>query len=355
MATIEQVASALGPVSWYRFAEGALDQDSVASRHGTTLGAPSHSADSPYPGGPGSAMDFASSLFSFPLSIGPTVGGSFSISWWMRASNLTNLQIPLGFGNASFVFAGGADAPYEAYFSASGESNSFVLFHPLPSDAWVHIVLVWDKANSTHSVYRDGVVAATQPLNDGPGVWPYMRVGSQSVGSAQHMRPGGLMAEIMPFDKVLTAEEVGYLHDPSTFAGPPPPTPTPPSNTTAPVAGGTPDVGEVLTVTNGSWSNSPSSYSYEWRMADSADPLAISSAAGSTINEITVTEAHEGKYLLCRVTAANADGSGLANSNMLGPVPGGDIDPDPDPPPRRAHPRQRAARARNYRRYVRGR
>jgi hypothetical protein len=88
---------------------------------------------------------------------------------------------------------------------------------------------------------------------------------------------------------------------------------TTPVNTVAPVASGTVNVGDVLTVTTGSWTNSPTSYTYRWRQ----DGVDIPSAVTNTHTLLLV---EVGSMIDCRVTATNADGSGSANSNALGPV-----------------------------------
>ncbi len=83
-----------------------------------------------------------------------------------------------------------------------------------------------------------------------------------------------------------------------------------PANTTAPAVTGTAAVGSVLTTTNGTWTNSPTSYAYAWLR----DGTAISGATSATY---TVASADEGKSLTCRVTATNTGGSASATSNAV--------------------------------------
>lgn len=86
-----------------------------------------------------------------------------------------------------------------------------------------------------------------------------------------------------------------------------------PANTAPPTISGTPTVGQTLTASNGTWSNSPTSFGYEWLRCD---------AAGGKCG--TIKKATQSTYLLAgadashtirvRVTATNADGSSSAES-----------------------------------------
>jgi len=89
--------------------------------------------------------------------------------------------------------------------------------------------------------------------------------------------------------------------------------PTSPSATVAPVASGTAEAGQTLSVTNGTWTNTPTGYTYQW-LADGA-PI-----SGATAATYLLTSAEIGKSVRCAVTAANASGANTANSNLLGPV-----------------------------------
>lgn len=80
-----------------------------------------------------------------------------------------------------------------------------------------------------------------------------------------------------------------------------------PVNTAAPAITGTAQVGQTLTASQGSWSNSPSSYAYQWTRAGSP----ISGATASTYSPIA---ADVGSTLTVTVTATNAGGSAAATS-----------------------------------------
>lgn len=85
-----------------------------------------------------------------------------------------------------------------------------------------------------------------------------------------------------------------------------------PANTAAPAVTGNAFPGQVLSCSTGSWTNSPSSYAYQWLRAG----VAISGATASTY---TVVEADGGSLITCQVIATNADGSSqpaVSNSKL---------------------------------------
>jgi hypothetical protein len=55
----------------------------------------------------------------------------------------------------------------------------------------------------------------------------------------------------------------------------------PPANTTAPTISGTPKVGETLTAQNGTWSNSPTAFQYQWQRCNTSG-AACTNVPGST-------------------------------------------------------------------------
>ena len=86
--------------------------------------------------------------------------------------------------------------------------------------------------------------------------------------------------------------------------------PPPPANTGAPTISGTAQQGQTLTASNGSWSNSPTSYGHQWQDCSSSCSN-ISGATGSTYN---LQSSDVGDTVDVVVTATNAGGSGSATS-----------------------------------------
>lgn len=94
----------------------------------------------------------------------------------------------------------------------------------------------------------------------------------------------------------------------------PPPAPAPaPVNTTLPTLSGTAVSGQTITTTNGTWNNSPSSYSYQWQRCDSSGAN-CAAIAGATSASYVLTSADVTSTVRSSVTATNAGGSATATS-----------------------------------------
>lgn len=120
---------------------------------------------------------------------------------------------------------------------------------------------------------------------------------------------------------VTATNDAGSVSATSASVGPvtaPPPPPSPPSNTQLPVISGTPQQGDTLTVSKGSWTGSPTSYTYSW-------------SDGTTGSSDTLSVADVGQTITATVTASNSAGAGLpATSAGVGPVTA--AGPPPPPP-----------------------
>jgi hypothetical protein len=86
-----------------------------------------------------------------------------------------------------------------------------------------------------------------------------------------------------------------------------------PQNTAVPQISGTAKEGETLTASNGTWSNTPTSYDYQWRRCAS-DGRACGDITGATKQTYAVVAADIGRTLRVVVTASNADGKASATS-----------------------------------------
>jgi len=86
-----------------------------------------------------------------------------------------------------------------------------------------------------------------------------------------------------------------------------------PANTALPAISGSATVGQTLTTSDGTWSNSPTGFAYQWLRCNGGGNN-CSPIAGATQKTYVVAAADVGKTLRARVTATNADGSTSADS-----------------------------------------
>lgn len=89
---------------------------------------------------------------------------------------------------------------------------------------------------------------------------------------------------------------------------------TAPVNTVLPAITGTPTVGQTLTVSNGTWTGSPTpTYTRQWKR----NGTNIASATGTTY---VLVVADEDATITCTVTATNSAGNANVTSAGVGPV-----------------------------------
>jgi hypothetical protein len=92
-----------------------------------------------------------------------------------------------------------------------------------------------------------------------------------------------------------------------------------PVNTAPPTISGTPTVGQTLTAANGTWSNTPTSYDYQWLRCNATGGSCVNVANG-TQKTYTLVGADANHTMRVKVTATNADGSSSAQSEQTDPV-----------------------------------
>lgn len=89
----------------------------------------------------------------------------------------------------------------------------------------------------------------------------------------------------------------------------------PPANTVAPAITGTRTVSQTLTVSNGTWTNSPASYSYKWfrctatKTAANTLPTGCTEISGATSSTYTLVSADAARFIVASVTGTNPGGS----------------------------------------------
>jgi hypothetical protein len=135
---------------------------------------------------------------------------------------------------------------------------------------------------------------------------------------------------------------VGTVWADDLFVGTDTPTPSqppvvgsPPQNSLLPLTTGTPEQGQPLLASDGSWTGSPTSFADQWRRCDPSGATCVD-IAGQTGRSYTPIAADVGQTLRVRVTATNAGGpsqpadsaaTDIVRSPNLAPNPGFESDP----------------------------
>src|SRR3982751_3984372 len=86
-----------------------------------------------------------------------------------------------------------------------------------------------------------------------------------------------------------------------------------PQNTAVPQISGTAKEGSTLTASNGTWSNAPTSFTYQWRRCAS-DGTACGDITGATKATYTPVAGDVSHTLRVEVTGSNTDGKATATS-----------------------------------------
>ncbi len=100
----------------------------------------------------------------------------------------------------------------------------------------------------------------------------------------------------------------------------------PPVSTTLPTISGTPEVGQLLTATTGSWSGNPApSLTYQWQRCDSTGANCVNIAGGTGSTYVLTSDDLHGTIKVI-VTGVNGSGSVVASSLVTAAVKPGKVD-----------------------------
>jgi hypothetical protein len=110
---------------------------------------------------------------------------------------------------------------------------------------------------------------------------------------------------------VAGASQTGPVSGPPPTSPPPPP--AAPVNSALPAISGQTIQGSALTTSDGTWSNSPTSYTYQWQDCNTSG-AACTNISGATSSTYTLAGSDVGDTLRAVVTATNSGGSASATS-----------------------------------------
>lgn len=92
-----------------------------------------------------------------------------------------------------------------------------------------------------------------------------------------------------------------------------------PSNTVPPSISGSVSVGSRLTASTGTWTNSPTSYSYRWSRSQTLSGT-YTAISGATSDSYTITSGDNSYFIRVAVTATNSQGSNTETSSATSQV-----------------------------------
>ena len=179
-----------------------------------------------------------------------------------------------------------------------------------------------------------GTPVATEPVGGDVGVWSALPTGStyqwslcNSSGSGCNpISSGGAGESYTPppsdigdtLELTVAATNGSGTSTPVTSAVSSPIVEAPPANTGAPSISGSAIVGQQLTASTGSWTNSPTGYAYQWLRCQTT----CTDIAGATSSTYTVSAGDGNTDLEVQVIASNGTGSStLTDSAATAKVP----------------------------------
>lgn len=264
-------------------------------------------------------------------------GGSCGANQTLFSSSST----PAAFGNDGLVIQTAVH-----FHSTANGSIVGIRFYKAPTDpATTHSVYLWDNATSTQlgtaitagetsSGWQEADFASPITITSGTVYSASLQTTSQVYSYTQSyafpFTSGNLVAEATNGYYQYTSSVVNPN---STFSqtnywidvvyscstgggGGGGGTGSPPANTAVPTISPTsPVIGVAETTTNGTWSNSPTSYSYQWKWGDTGANI-----AGATSSTYTPVNTDLGHTLKSVVTATNAYGSSTTSSAQTSAV-----------------------------------
>ena len=194
-----------------------------------------------------------------------------------------------------------------------------------PANSNVIAVPAITPVNSVAPAVTPATATVPQPLSCGTGTWLYTPTGYAYQWQRAGSPISGATASSYPLQIADAGFAVGCVVTATNAAGSASATSNTvavplllPVNTSAPVisgpGGSLAGLGAALSVSsNGVWTNSPTSYSYQWQRG-------VTNISGATTSAYTVQAADLGSTVSCVVTATNAYGSAAASSNGISAV-----------------------------------
>ena len=169
---------------------------------------------------------------------------------------------------------------------------------PISTGTWYHVASTWD--GTTRKLFVNGVLKRSDTPGANNATAANFHIGKTCCSEFFN----GLIDDVAIYTRALSAGEVAELATSSI------PTPT---NSAVPAVSGIARTGETLDASTGSWTGSPSSYTYQWKRANTADGT-YSNISSETSNRYILTDDDIGSYIKVSVVAVN--GAGVSSAAL---------------------------------------
>jgi hypothetical protein len=169
---------------------------------------------------------------------------------------------------------------------------------PISTGTWYHVASTWD--GTTRKLFVNGVLKRSDTPGANNATAANFHIGKTCCSEFFN----GLIDDVAIYTRALSAVEVAELASSSI------PTPT---NSAVPAVSGIARTGETLDASTGSWTGSPSSYTYQWKRANTADGT-YSNISSETSNRYILTDDDIGSYIKVSVVAVN--GAGVSSAAL---------------------------------------
>ena len=231
-----------------------------------------------------------------------------------------NKTIPLLSGSVALDFWSGCSGNDQHGFSRPQGTSCDLGAYERPSTQSANALTGWTYATSSLDRTNGATASVVTPaVNTGslPVVYASLTTSVCTVGSST-----GTITIVTSGTCNLTATTTGSLLNDQdqltkslTIGGV-----FPPVNSSVPVVAGTNRAGISLTSTNGSWTNSPTSYTYQW-MSSATSGGTYTNIAGATASTYELGASDVGRYIRFSVVASNGSGGGAAALSVSrGPI-----------------------------------
>ena len=244
-------------------------------------------------------------LTAFPtgdyMNIASTVwdgSGKISESLWLRGS-----------GNNYYLDGGFWDGASWRTANADISLTKTDTYNKVSLDTWYHAVTSYD--GTTLKLYiNNSLVASSAQSGLGSGVAAKFRIGQRFNQTTSPYYFTGAIPVVKIYNRAISSTEVAT--DFNYYA----PRYLVPTNSSSPAITGTATLGQTLTVSNGTWTNTPSTYTYSWSRSSTSGGT-YTAISGATSSTYTVTADDVGQYLKATVTATNTAGTATSTSSSV--------------------------------------